>query len=64
MKSILSFIFVMMAPFLLGGILPVVLAHLGVLHPDGEMVLFFLVYCVIYLGVWDVLLDGGRKLTF
>ncbi|MEW5745257.1 MAG: hypothetical protein AB1805_07475 [Nitrospirota bacterium] len=60
MQSLLSWIFFLLCPFLLGGCLPLVFLMLGV--AEWIISLGFAIYCIAYLAILDGPLEQGRKL--
>ena len=62
MKQILSWLFIMACPFMLGGFFPVVLMKYTPI-PDEFAILYFVVYSVIWFWVWAGPFDEGRRLS-
>lgn len=62
MKPILSWLFIMACPFMLGGVFPVVLMKYTPI-PDEFAILDFVVYSVIWFWVWAGPFDEGRRLS-
>lgn len=61
MKQILSFLFIMMCPFMLGAFFPVILMKYGV---PGELALLnYMGYSVFWVWIWAVPFDEGRRLS-
>jgi hypothetical protein len=57
----LSWLFVMASPFLVGGLLPLVMVEW--FHSSGNTaIITFYFYVVAWFYIWIGLLDGGRKL--
>lgn len=59
--SLLSLLFILCAPILLGGLFPVVAMKYGV--PGDWALIGYGVYTVVYFWIWADYLDEGRKLT-
>lgn len=60
MKSFLSMIFVLSAPFLFGAFVPIALMKLGV---DSDTSFgWYILYLIIWFWLWADVFDEGRKL--